>query len=83
MLDAANFIKTIESLQGIQISAPEEIAYNNRWITKSKLLESAQAYGKSIYGRHLQKVANGEILYNNPNPNGKAQVKRPIWGKEQ
>ena len=83
LLDAANFIKTIESLQGIQISAPEEIAYNNRWITKAKLLESAEAYGKSIYGRHLLKVARGEILYNNPNPNGKAQVKRPVWGKEQ
>ena len=83
LLDAANFIKTIESLQGIQISAPEEIAYNNRWITKSQLLKSAEAYGKSIYGRHLLKVARGEILYNNPNPNGKAQVKRPRWGKEQ
>ena len=83
LLDAANFIKTIESLQGIQISAPEEIAYNNRWITKAQLLKSAEAYGKSIYGRHLLKVARGEILYNNPNPNGKAQVKRPVWGKEQ
>ena len=57
LLDAANFIRTIESLQGIQISAPEEIAYNNRWITKAKLLKSAEAYGKSIYGRHLLQVA--------------------------
>ena len=69
---------------GIQISAPEEIAYNNRWISKAKLLKSAEAYGKSSYGRHLLKVANGEILYNNPNPNArKSQVIHPVWGKEQ
>lgn len=42
LLDAANFIKTVERLQGIKISAPEEIAYNMRWISKRALLESAE-----------------------------------------
>lgn len=83
LMDAANFIKTIERLQGIQISAPEEIAYNNRWITKAKLLKSAEAYGNSAYGKHLLRVANGEILYTNPNVNSRrTQVTRPVWGKE-
>lgn len=84
LMDAANFIKTVERLQGIQVSAPEEIAYNNRWITKGKLIKSAEKYGKSAYGRHLLKVANGEILYTNPNMNSKrTQVKRPVWGKDE
>lgn len=80
LLDAANFIKTIELMQGIQISAPEEIAYNNRWITKSALTESAKKYGKSAYGKHLIKVANGEVMYTSPNTNN--LVKRPVWGKD-
>ena len=63
LLDAANFIKTVERLQGIKISAPEEIAYNMRWISKRALLESAEKYGKSSYGQHLLSVAEGKILY--------------------
>lgn len=63
LLDAANFIRTVEKQQGIKISAPEEIAFNNRWITRKKLLESAELYGKSSYGKHLKRVAQGEILY--------------------
>ncbi len=61
--DAAEFVKVIESRQGIQISAVEEIAYVNGWITKEKLLESAERYGKSPYGQHLKKVAEGKIRY--------------------
>ena len=45
---------TVEKRQGIKISAPEEIAYKNGWITKEKLLESAARYGKSPYGQHLK-----------------------------
>ena len=56
LLDAANFIKTVERLQGIKISAPEEIAYNMRWISKRALLESAEKYGKSSYGEHLRRL---------------------------
>jgi glucose-1-phosphate thymidylyltransferase len=60
---AANFVKTIQNLQGIEISAPEEIAFINGWITKEKLLEAAEKYGKSSYGEHLKKVANGKYHY--------------------
>ncbi len=63
LLEAAEFVKTIETLQGITISAPEEIAYINKWIDSEKLLEAAEAYGKSRYGRHLKHVAEGRVKY--------------------
>lgn len=63
LLQAANFVETIESRQGITISAPEEIAYLNGWIDKERLLESAKAYGKSPYGEHLKAVAEGKLRY--------------------
>lgn len=63
LLSAANFVETIESRQGITISAPEEIGFINGWITKESLLESAKEYGKSPYGEHLKSVANGKIMY--------------------
>ena len=63
LLDAANFVETVEKRQGITISAPEEIAYVNGWIGKEKLLESAASYGKSPYGDHLKAVANGRVRY--------------------
>lgn len=75
--DASNFIKTIERLQGIQISAPEEIAYNNRWISRDDLIRSAQKYGKSSYGQHLMAVAEGKILYSSEKPG-----QQPVWGTE-
>lgn len=63
LLSAANFVETIESRQGITISAPEEIAFINGWINKEKLLESAARYGKSPYGAHLKAVAEGKVRY--------------------
>ena len=63
LLDAANFVETIEKRQGVTISAPEEIAYINKWIDKEMLLESAAAYGKSPYGNHLKAVADGKVRY--------------------
>ncbi len=63
LLDAAEFIKMIQSRQGITISAPEEIAYINGFIDKDKLRESAKLYGKSPYGEHLKAVADGKIKY--------------------
>ena len=63
LVEAANFVKTISERQGITISAPEEIAYHNGWIDKAKLLASAERYGKSPYGKHLQAVAEGKIRY--------------------
>lgn len=63
LAEATEFVKVIEGRQGIQISAIEEIAYKNGWISKEKLAESAKLYGKSSYGAHLQKVADGKIKY--------------------
>lgn len=61
--DATEFVKVIEKRQGIKISAIEEIAFKNGWISKEKLAESASLYGKSAYGRHLQQVADDKIKY--------------------
>lgn len=63
LVDAADFVRMIEQRQGIKISAIEEIAYSNGWITKDKLIESAERYGKSTYGQHLKKVAEGKYKY--------------------
>lgn len=62
LLEAANFVKIVEDVQGIKICVPEEIAYNNKWITKEELLESAKIYGKSSYGQHLRNVANSHYF---------------------
>ena len=63
LLQAAEFVEMIQSRQGIAISAPEEIAFINGFIGKEKLLESAEAYGKSPYGEHLKSVAFGKVRY--------------------
>ncbi len=63
LAEATNFVKMVQTRQGIEISAPEEIAYINGWIDKEKLMHSAAKYGKSPYGQHLKKVAEGKIIY--------------------
>ena len=63
LVDASDFVRMVENRQGIKISALEEIAYLKGWISKEKLLESAQKYGKSPYGEHLKRVAEGKIHY--------------------
>ncbi|WP_195515304.1 glucose-1-phosphate thymidylyltransferase RfbA [Paraclostridium bifermentans] len=62
LIEAADFVQMIEKRQGIKISAPEEIAYRYGWISKEKLLESAEKYGKSPYGEHLKNVAIGKVF---------------------
>lgn len=62
LADAADFVRMIEARQGVKISAPEEIAYRYEWITKEKLLESAERYGKSPYGAHLRAVADNKYM---------------------
>ncbi len=61
LIEAAEFVQIIEKRQGIKISAPEEIAYNNKWINKETLLNSASKYGKSPYGEHLRRVATSKF----------------------
>ena len=63
LVEATNFVQMIEKRQGIKISAPEEIAYKHGWISKETLLASAERYGKSPYGEHLKRVAEGKIRY--------------------
>ncbi|MFE5324683.1 glucose-1-phosphate thymidylyltransferase RfbA [Paenibacillus sp. NPDC056579] len=63
LVDATNFVRTIEEHQGIKIAAPEEIAYINNWITKEQLMASGEKLSKTGYGQYLIKVANGEMKY--------------------
>ena len=63
LIEAATFVQLIEKRQSIKIAALEEIAYNKNWIDRETLLASAERYGKSPYGEHLKRVAEGKILY--------------------
>ena len=63
LVEASDFVRMIQARQGIEISAPEEIAYRNGWISEEVLLESAKRYGKSPYGEHLKRVAEGKVVY--------------------
>ncbi|OKP96262.1 glucose-1-phosphate thymidylyltransferase RfbA [Paenibacillus sp. P46E] len=63
LVDATNFVRTIEDHQGIKIAALEEIAYINGWITKEHLLNCGQKLSKTGYGQYLIKVATGKIQY--------------------
>ena len=63
LLEASEFVHMVENRQGIQISAPEEIAFIRGWIDRDQLMASAKLYGKSPYGEHLKAVAEGKIQY--------------------
>ena len=63
LAEATEFVRVVESREGIQIAALEEIAYNKGWISRERLLEAAKAYGKSPYGKHLMNVAEGKYIY--------------------
>ncbi len=63
LAEATAFVKMIEEHQGLKISCPEEIAYNNGWITKEQLLEQAELMKKNQYGQHLFKVLEGKVRY--------------------
>lgn len=61
--EASNFVRMVQHRQSVMISAPEEIAYNEGWITKEELMKAAEKYGKSPYGEHLKKVVEGKYKY--------------------
>lgn len=63
LAEATDFVRMLQKRQGIEISAPEEIAYKNGWTTRAELLAAAERYGKSPYGAHLKSVAEGKIRY--------------------
>jgi glucose-1-phosphate thymidylyltransferase len=62
LIEAGDFVRMLQSRQGIVLSALEEIAYRKGWITREILVQSAKRYGKSPYGQHLLKVAEGKVL---------------------
>lgn len=63
LADASDFVRMVQKRQGVEISAPEEIAYRNGWITRTELLAAAQRCGHSPYGAHLRRVADGQLRY--------------------
>ena len=63
LIEAGDFVRMVQTRQGIEISAPEEIAYINGWIEQQQLRQSAEKYAKSPYGRHLLRVSDGKIRY--------------------
>lgn len=63
LMEASVFVQTVQNRQGVIISAPEEIAYHEGWISKEEILESACLYGKSPYGEHLRMVAEDKFIY--------------------
>ena len=62
LYEAGEFVRTVECAQDLPVSVPEEIAYENGWITRDELLDAAERYGKSTYGQHLRVVAEGGIV---------------------
>ena len=61
LLDAGNFVRTLEARQGLQSGCPEEIAFEQGWISRERLLEQASAYRKNAYGAYLTKVADRKV----------------------
>lgn len=63
LAQATEFVRVVESREGIQIAALEEIAYNSGWISREQLLRAAEDYGQAPYGKHLLNVAAGKYMY--------------------
>jgi glucose-1-phosphate thymidylyltransferase len=57
LLEASHFVQTIEKRQGYKVACPEEIAYNNHWISKSDLITLAKPLAKTAYGQYLINLA--------------------------
>lgn len=62
LFEASEYVRVVARSQGLSISVIEEIAFRNGWISRDTLLECARRYGKSPYGQHLVKVAEGKIV---------------------
>lgn len=62
LFEASEFVRAVERSQGLSVSVLEEIAFENGWISRELLLDAADKYGKSEYGAHLKKVAEGRII---------------------
>lgn len=56
LMDASGYIATIQKRQGVLIGSPEEVAYNNRWISRNELEKASLLFYKTNYGRYLQSL---------------------------
>ena len=63
LMQASIFVQAVQNRQGVVISAPEEIAFFEKWITREELIEAAKLYGKSPYGKHLMRMAEDKLVY--------------------
>ncbi|MGA4446383.1 glucose-1-phosphate thymidylyltransferase RfbA [Ectopseudomonas chengduensis] len=61
LLEAAQFVETLEKRQGYKVACLEEIAFHNGWLSKEKLLESGKLMAKNSYGQYLLEVAEGKV----------------------
>ena len=61
LFEASEFVRSVERAQDLPVSVPEEIAFENGWIDKDRLVDAAERYGKSEYGKHLKRVAAGQV----------------------
>ena len=62
LYEAGEFVRAVERAQDTPVSVLEEIAFENGWIKREQLLVCAERYGKSVYGQHLKKVADGMFI---------------------
>ena len=60
MLEAANFIHTIETRQGLQVACLEEIAFENKWLTADELRNNIKDMLKTDYGKYLMRITEGK-----------------------
>ena len=61
LLEAAQFVETLEKRQGYKVACLEEIAFHNGWLSKERLLESGKLMAKNNYGQYLLEVAEGKV----------------------
>lgn len=62
LLEASNFIQTIEKRQGLKVACLEEIAYKKKWISKEQVLKTADSMKNSDYGKHLHRIVKEQIF---------------------
>ena len=61
LYEAGEFVRAVERSQDLPVCVPEEIAFENGWVGRGELVSAAGRYGKSVYGQHLRRVAEGKI----------------------
>ena len=68
LYEATNFVRAVERSQDVMVAALEETAYYQGWIDKDTLRAAAEKWSRSPYGRHLQNVAEGRIIFSHTHP---------------